>query len=32
MAEVFQTTQTVDSFHTAEENKQAIPHDDVRWI
>ena len=31
LAEAFQTTQTVDSFHLAEENKQEIPHDDVRY-
>ena len=29
-AEVFKTTQTTDSFHLAEENKEEFPHDDVR--
>ena len=31
LTEVFQITQTVDSFHLAEENKQEFPHDDVRY-
>ena len=30
LAEVFKTTQTADSFHLAEENKEEFPHDDVR--
>ena len=30
LAEAIKTTQTVDSFHLAEENKQEFPHDDVR--
>ena len=31
LAEAIKTTQTVDSFHLAEENKQEFPHDDVRF-